>query len=138
MILLFFISCKKENIESIKIGNTFLENQSFEENKKLDTIIKSTLEGDYNSLRRLNHFPCGEGAGCYDKGFIITQIIYKIGEKNFIKMIENLDKKEIYGIEGYIEVGLEYGDNDGDGKIDHKIPEKEFPILMKKLAEKYN
>ena len=24
--------------------------------------------------------------------FIITQIIYKIGEKNFIKMIENLDQ----------------------------------------------
>lgn len=138
IVLLFTISCKKENIENIKIGNTFLENQSFEENKKLDTIIKSTLKGNYNSLRRLNHFPCGEGAGCYDKGFIITQIIYKIGEKNFIKMIENLDQKELYGMEGYIEVGLEYGDNDGDGKIDHKIPEKEFPILMKKLAEKYN
>lgn len=37
---------------------------------------------------------------------------------------------------GYIEVGLEYGDKDGDGKIDHKLPEKKFPILMKKLAEK--
>ena len=83
LLLFIFISCKKNNIEGIEIGVTLLENQSFAENKKLDTIIRKTLKGDYNSLRRLNHFPCGDGAGCYDKGFIITQIIYKIGENNF-------------------------------------------------------
>ncbi len=115
---------------------TLLENQSFAENKKLDTIIRKTLKGDYNSLRRLNHFPCGDGAGCYDKGFIITQIIYKIGENNFNKMVDNLDRKELYGIEDYIKTGLEYGDNNKDGKMDNKIAEKEFPILMKKLSGK--
>ena len=82
-LLFIFISCKKDNIEGIEIGVTLLENQNFAENTKLDTIIRKTLKGDYNSLRRLNHFPCGDAAGCYDKGFIITQIIYKIGENNF-------------------------------------------------------
>ena len=135
-LLLFLISCKKENIEGVEIGKTLLENQNFAENKKLDTIIRTTLKGDFNSLRRLNHFPCGEGAGCYDKGFIITQIIYKIGENNFNKMVDNLDRKELYGIEDYIKAGLEYGDNNKDGKMDNKIAEKEFPILMKKLSEK--
>jgi hypothetical protein len=135
-LLLFLISCKKENIEGVKIGKNLLENQSFAENKKLDTIIRTTLKGDYNSLRRLNHFPCGGGAGCYDKGFIITQIIYKIGENNFNKMVENLDRKELYNIEDYIKSGLEYGDNNKDGKMDNKIAEKEFPMLMKKLSEK--
>ncbi len=135
-LLLFLISCKKENIEGVEIGKTLLENQNFAENKKLDTIIRTTLKGDFNSLRRLNHFPCGDGAGCYDKGFIITQIIYKIGENNFNKMVDNLDRKELYGIEDYIKAGLEYGDNNKDGKMDNKIAEKEFPILMKKLSEK--
>jgi hypothetical protein len=135
-LLLFLISCKKENIEGVEIGKTLLENQNFAENKKLDTIIRTTLKGDFNSLRRLNHFPCGDGAGCYDKGFIITQIIYKIGENNFNKMVDNLDRKELYGIEDYIQAGLEYGDNNKDGKMDNKIAEKEFPILMKKLSEK--
>ena len=135
-LLFIFISCKKDNIEDIEIGVTLLENQNFAENKELDTIIRTTLKGDYNSLRRLNHFPCGDGAGCYDKGFIITQIIYKIGENNFNKMVDNLDRKELYGIENYIKVGLEYGDNNKDGKMDNKIAEKEFPILMKKLSEK--
>ena len=136
LLLFIFISCKKNNIEGIEIGVTLLENQSFAENKKLDTIIRKTLKGDYNSLRRLNHFPCGDGAGCYDKGFIITQIIYKIGENNFNKMVDNLDHKELYGIEDYIKTGLEYGDNNKDGKMDNKIAEKEFPILMKKLSGK--
>lgn len=135
-LFLVFISCKKENIQGIRIGKTLLENQSFADNKKLATIIRSTLKGDYDSLRRLNHFPCGDGAGCYDKGFLITQIIYKIGENNFIKMIDKLDRKELYGMEDFINTGLEYGDNNNDGKMDNKIAEDEFPLLMKKLSEK--
>lgn len=135
-LFLVFISCKKENIQGIRIGKTLLENQSFADNKKLDTIIRSTLKGDYDSLRMLNHFPCGDGAGCYDKGFLITQIIYKIGENNFIKMIDKLNRKELYGMEDFINTGLEYGDNNNDGKMDNKIAEDEFPLLMKKLSEK--
>lgn len=135
-LFLVFISCKKENIQGIRIGKTLLENQSFSDNKKLDTIIRSTLKGDYDSLRMLNHFPCGDIAGCYDKGFLITQIIYKIGENNFIKMINKLNRKELYGIEDFINTGLEYGDNNNDGKMDNKIAEEEFPLLMKKLSEK--
>lgn len=135
-VILIFIACKKDNINGIIINSTFLENQSLYENRKLDTIINKTLKGDWNSLRRLNHFPCGEGSGCYDKGFVITQIIYKIGEQNFIKMVRKLDKKELYGIEDYIRVGLEYGDNNYDGKMDNKNSETEFPLLMKLLSEK--
>lgn len=135
-LFLVFISCKKENIQGIRIGKTLLENQSFSDNKKLDNIIRSTLKGDYDSLRMLNHFPCGDIAGCYDKGFLITQIIYKIGENNFIKMINKLNRKELYGIEDFINTGLEYGDNNNDGKMDNKIAEEEFPLLMKKLSEK--
>jgi hypothetical protein len=136
IILLNILSCKKKEIEGIIIGNTLLENQTVEENKKLDTIILKTLNGDYNSLRRLNNFQCEDGAGCYDKGYIITQVIYKIGESKFIKMVEKLDEKELYGIEYYIMAGLEYGDNDYDDKIDNKKIEKEFPRLLKVLKAK--
>jgi hypothetical protein len=134
--LLNFFSCKKKEIEGIIIGNTLVENQTIEENKKLDTIILKTLNGDYNSLRKLNHFQCGDGSGCYDKGYIITQVIYKLGETEFIKMVEKLDEKELYGIENYIMVGLEYGDNDYDGELDNKKIEIEFPRLLKVLKSK--
>ena len=132
----FLFSCKKENIDGIVIGSDFLEYQSIAENRRLDSIIKKTLKGDHNSLRRLNHFPCNNGVICYDKGYVITQIIYKVGEENFIRMVKHLDQKETFGMEGYIDVGLEYGDNDHDGKMDNKKSKVEFPNLMKELAKK--
>lgn len=135
MLLLTFLSCKKDKVDGIVIGNTLLENQSLSENRRLETLITSTLNGDYNSLRKLNNFPC-DSAGCYDLGYVITQIIYKMGEPTFNKMIDKLDEKEIGSISGYIAVGLEYGDNNHDGKMDDKKSENEFPILMKKLSEK--
>lgn len=136
ILFLSLVSCKQDNIEGVEIKKTFLEHQSLNENKKLVSLIQGTLKGDFKALRRLNHFPCGGGSGCYDKGFIITQIIYKIGEDNFIKMVGKLDKNELFGIENYIKAGLEYGDNNKDGKMDNFKPENEFPILMKKLSEK--
>ena len=105
------------------------------ENRRLGLLITSTLEGNHNSLRRLNNFPC-DSAGCYDLGYVISQIIYKIGESNFNKMIDKLDEKEIGSIGGYIAVGLQYGDNNYDGKMDDKKSENEFPILIKALNEK--
>ena len=129
-------SCKKDTIEGIIIGYDFLEAQSFAENQRLDTIIKKTLAEDHDSLRRLNHFPCNGGSACYDKGYVITQIIYKMGEKKFADLVEKLDRKEAYGMEGYIAVGLEYGDNDYDGKMDNKKAEIEFPNLINELAKK--
>ena len=133
-LLIFFAlsSCKKENIEGIIIGKTLFENQSLSENKELESIIKLTLKGDYNSLKKLNQFPCS-ASGCYDKGYILTQIIYKMGETKFIEMTSKLDQKEIYEIDGYIKVGLEYGDNNYDGKMDNKTSQNEFPTLMQKI-----
>ena len=119
-ILISVFSCKTENIDGILIGNDLLESQTHSENKSLDSIVKLTLQGDYKSLRRLNHFPCNGGASCYDKGFLISQIIYRLGESQFIIMVDSLDKKELYGMEDYIDVGLEYGDNNHDGKMDNK------------------
>jgi hypothetical protein len=51
-------------------------------------------------------------------------------------MVEKLDEKELYGIENYIMVGLEYGDNDYDGELDNKKIEIEFPRLLKVLKSK--
>ena len=63
IIISILIACKKENVNGIILGSTFVENQTLSENKSLDTLINNTLNGDWNALRRLNHFPCGEGSG---------------------------------------------------------------------------
>ena len=136
ILFLCLISCKQDNINGIEIGITLLEHQSLDDNKKLVTLIEGTLKGDYKALSQLNLFPCGGGEGCYDKGFIITQIIYKMGEDDFVKIVDKLAQDELIGMKDCIRAGLEYGDNDKDGKIDNKALEKEFPMLMKKLSKK--
>ncbi|MEO7607749.1 MAG: hypothetical protein ABIV51_03995 [Saprospiraceae bacterium] len=133
---LTFTSCKQNEVDGILIGSTLCENQSFSDNRQLRQLIHQTLGMDKKALAELSKFRCGGGAGCYDLGFIVTQIIYRIGAKEFATMLENLTSEETNLIEGLIMVGLEYGDNDKDGEMDDKRIENEFPELQKRLRSK--
>jgi hypothetical protein len=131
LILLALNSCKQREVDGIVIDQTLYENQSLSDNKELRQIIQKTINKDEKALAKLCDFGCGQGAGCYDLGFIITQIIYKIGEKEFSLMVLKLSKKQVKAIEGLVITGLEYGDNNNDGKMDNKRIENEFPELNK-------
>lgn len=133
---LTLVSCKQNEVEGILIDQTLYVNQTLSENKELRQLIRQTLNKDEKALTKLTDFWCGGGAGCYDLGFIVTQIIYKLGEKDFMTMVDKLDNKEIRGLEGLIMAGLEYGDNDRDGKMDNKRFENEFPELFELLKSK--
>ncbi len=133
---LTLVSCKQNEVEGILIDHTLYENQTYSKNKELRQLINQTLKKDEKALAKLNDFWCGGGAGCYDLGFIVTQIVYRQGENDFISMVEKLEYKEILGLEGLISAGLEYGDNDKDGKMDKKRIENEFPELFKLLKSK--
>src|SRR5690606_7644983 len=129
-------SCRQNEVDGIFIDHTLYESQSLEKNRKLRQLIRQTLNKDEKALAKLNDFWCGGGAGCYDLGFIVTQIIYKLGEKDFMTIVAKLDSNEINGLEGLIMAGLEYGDNDKDGKMDNKKIKTEFPELLKQIETK--
>ena len=129
-------SCRQNEVDGILIDHTLYENQSFSDYRELRQLIQQTLNKDEKALAKLNKFWCGRGAGCYDLGFIVTQIIYRIGEKDFASMVEKLNREETNSIEGLIMAGLEYGDNDKDGKMDGKRIENEFPELQKLMKSK--
>lgn len=129
-------SCRQNEVDGILIDHTLYENQNLSDNRELRQLIHQTLNKDEKALAKLNKFWCGGGAGCYDLGFIITQIIYRIGEKEFASMVKKLNKEETNSIEGLIMAGLEYGDNDKDGKMDDKRIENVFPELQKFLKSK--
>lgn len=131
LIGLLLSSCKQYKVDGIVIDHTLYENQSYSDNKELRQIIRETLKKDEKALAKLSDFWCGEGAGCYDLGFIVTQIIYRIGEKDFSLMVLKLSKKDVKAIEDLVITGLEYGDNNNDGKMDNKQIENEFPELNK-------
>ena len=135
-LILTIISCKKEKVDGIIIGDTLFVHQSVSENRKMVNLINNALKKDKNAIVNLTEFPNGGAASSYDLGFVITQIIYRIGEENFAKTIIDLPTKKLGNIEGLIAVGLEYGDNDYDGKMDNRRIEQEFPKLHRILSEK--
>ena len=133
---LTIVSCDRSEVDGVIIEHTLYENLSFSKQIELKKLVSETLGGDEEALAGLTKFWCGGAAGCYDLGFIVTQIIYRIGENKFITMVEKLDKENGLELEGLISVGLEYGDNDKDGKMDNKMFQMEFPKLYKVLTDK--
>ncbi len=137
LILLCFvglISCKQEEVNGILIGDTLLVHQSFQENRELVKLIERTLGKDHEALKQITNVWCGAGAGCYELGFIVTQIIYKIGLQDFELMASQLDHESRNNLLGLIQAGLEYFDNDENGQIDNTNCLSEFPSLYALLT----
>lgn len=129
------IGCKQKEVEGIIIGHTLWVHQELKENRELADAIKNVLKNDANGINQILSIDCGGGAGCYDLGFLLTQLIYKVGEDEFVRMINRMDKKKIRRIVSLIEVGLEYGYSDKDGMEDYKKISSEFPMIDKILRE---
>jgi hypothetical protein len=134
-LILTIISCKKEKIDGIIIGDTLFVHQSVSENRKMVNLINHALKKDKNAIIEIINFPNGGAASSYDLGYVLTQIIYRIGESEFADILKKIPKSERNEIEGLIAVGLEYGDNDYDGKMDERRMETEFPKLTEILNE---
>lgn len=135
IVLNLMISCKTDNVDGVLIGNTLLAHQSFSENQKAKQLISKALKKDKKAIISLKGFPNNEAAIGYDIGYVLTQIIYRIGENEFADILKEIPKAERKEFEGFIAVGLEYGDNDYDGKMDNKRIEIEFPLLFKMFKE---
>lgn len=139
IILLFLtiilISCKKEKVDGIIIGDTLFVHQSLTENRKMENLICKALKKEKKAIIELKNFQNGGAASSYDLGYVLTQIIYRIGETNFADILREIPKSERNGFDRLIAVGLEYGDNDYDGKMDNKRMETEFPKLTEILNE---
>ena len=139
IILLFLtiilVSCKKGKVDGIIIGDTLFVHQSLSENRKMEKLIHQALKKERNAFVEIKNFPNGGAASSYDLGYILTQIIYRIGEKDFVDILIKIPKSERNEFEGLIAVGLEYGDNDYDGKMDNKKMGSEFPKLTEILNE---
>ena len=130
-VLLFFActSCNKSSINGIELGHTLIENQSYSENRELTQLIEKVLKKDSESLIKLMGFWCGGAAGCYDLGYVLTQIVYKVNEDEFLKMIKHLTKSQKSNLNSFLNVGFEYGN------YENKTLDTEFPAVFKFLSE---
>lgn len=55
-------------------------------------LIKKALNGNKNAIIELNNFPNIDGEGSYNLGCVLTQIIYRIGEKDFESILREIPK----------------------------------------------
>lgn len=131
LLILTLFSCKKSEVSGIEIGQDLYVGQSLEQNRKLSELITHTLNKNSNALAELTEFWCGGGAGCYDLGIILSQIVYKLGESEFIKLAEKLNSDRKNNLKGLLIAGLEYG-YEPDRKIKSEFP-KLYQILTKEI-----
>ncbi|WP_179348578.1 hypothetical protein [Winogradskyella pacifica] len=134
--LIIFTSCKTDNVEGIILEKTLVVHQDYSKNRKMASFIKSSLNKDSEAFKQLIHFPTGGGESSYNLGYVITQIIYRLSEDEIIEMTKNYDNVNLNYLHSMIGVGLEYGDNDYDGKMDETYFKDEFPKLFKYINEK--
>ena len=135
-ILIFTISCTVKEYRKVVIPY-LINNRSDLMSWKLKGIIDSAFRMESDAFRDfivLSNTVDGESA--YDLGYVLTQIIYMIGEDEFLKTINNLTNDEKAILISFINVGLEYGDNDYHNIQDNKRIEYEFPLIQQKLIKK--
>ncbi|MBS9779557.1 MAG: hypothetical protein KGV51_02920 [Moraxellaceae bacterium] len=138
ILMLYLTSCsngiKTEEVRGIEISGTLFANQSYRSNQQLAKLIERALDKDKSAIVKIANFNCGGGAGCYDLGYVLSQIVYQLGEDEFTNLIKNFSPLDKGRIEMLLRCGLEYGDNDYDGKMDNTTLEVAFPTLSKVLT----
>lgn len=124
-----------DDVRGVKIGYDLYTHQTYSQNRTMQKNIKKALKKDKEAFVKLGSTWCGGGAGCYDLGYIITQLIFKIGEEEFVSLMKDLQKDERIRVLAFIATGLEYGDNDYDGKMDNwNIPDN-LPLVYEELIK---
>lgn len=120
----------------IKVEHTLYKNLSSKKRDEPTNRLRKTLVNNEKALGDVSRFWRGGAAGCYDLGFVVTQRIYRIGEDKFAEMASKLTEEERQALNELISVGLEYGDNNNDGKPDDKRGATEFQKLFRVLSLK--
>ena len=73
-------------------------------------LLKKAVKEDENSIKKLSLLQFYDAVG-YDHGSVIVDLILLIGEAKYLDAINDITPKEKSTIMGYIDVGLEYGNN---------------------------
>jgi hypothetical protein len=126
--------CQQQDVEGVTINGTLTDQQDYTTNRQMCRLISRSLHHDSQALAALVAFNCGGAALCYDLGDVVTQILYRVGETEFIRMTANFSVQQQRNVRSFVEVGLEYGryaPHEDSGKSIHE----QFPSLDHQLAK---
>ena len=136
LIFTFFtslISCSVKEYDGIKIPYSIHIRTDFLD-RKVRNVIKSALNYESNAFKEFIELSNEvDGESGYDLGYVLTQVINRIGEDKFIELTKELTNNEKQLLKSFIRVGLEYGDNNYDGKMDNERIEKIYVKINQEL-----
>lgn len=116
-------------VEGIHISDLLVNGQTFLENYRYKLRVKDALQGDGSSFASPVMSWCGGGAGCYDDGEVLANILLRVGEGRFAKMAATLDYEEQSMLWGLLLAGFEYG------YFPDKQQQPDFETLYPQLAK---
>ena len=93
--------------------------------------MNRAIKGDNAAVRQLALLEIHDGAA-YDHGAVLVELISLIGEERFISSLDTINDKHKKWIAGYIDAGLEYGNNPD---IQCRTIKEVFPILNDYLVQ---
>lgn len=127
--LLGFFIAPRDTAQGIELGGTLYAGQSVFDNLQYRLLMKNTLHGDAGALESLVKFNCGGGAGCYDHGEVLVQLLRQIGDAKFSSMAKKLRTETKGELRSLLAAGFEYGST-------FRPTEREvrFPMTNKVLA----
>lgn len=107
--LLGFFITPRDSALGIPLGGTLYAGQSVFDNFQYRLMMKKTLHGDADALESLVKFDCGGGAGCYDHGEVLFQLLRQIGDVKFASMAKKLRGETKFELLSLLRAGFEYG-----------------------------
>lgn len=109
VLFLFFVflyGCNKKNVQNINVSELIIE-ISKERGIDYCGLLEKSLSGDTNSILQISSLEFYDGCG-YDHGAVLKDLIKKIGENDYIRIIKKTDKEQRRLILDYLEVGIQY------------------------------
>lgn len=134
ILLVILQSCtpdKCDSISNFEVGELLLIS-SKEKSYNYCNLLENAVKKDQKAIKRISLLEFDGSVG-YDHGYVLVKLIDTIGENEYLEAIQNISTKEKRFIEGYLDVGLEYGNiKEFQGKPLKKV----FPEIYNFLTTK--
>lgn len=130
---LTLLSCNSKcSVEGIDVPET-IQISSKEKGINYCELLEKSLQKEKNSVVKLSLLDF-DGSSGYDHGTILVDLVKKLGEDEYIVLINQVNSNEKKKIEAYLEVGLMYHYDD---KLKEKSVDESFPKLSTFLRESH-
>jgi transcriptional regulator of heat shock response len=123
-VLILFFGCQEPKIP---ISDNLKNSLDGEYNNYVELLNKA-YEGDDLSLLTLIKKDNFYGAASYDHGYVLLQLLYKLGDNRFFLILSKLDKNEKANVRVFIKAGMDSNNSNENSIIVNKYA-KTFAAL---------